>query len=267
MYAEGGNDAHSSTQAHSSNSPSPTSSRRRSGGKKVDLDHMTPDELAKRERMRVAARERQRKHRASVKAKRMAELGMSIVNESGDIEQTAIGYTVNGQGQYEAVLVHPNESSVPPPQPPPPPPPPPQMTFPPGPQAHATAGQLFASTLLFGLSCSPQLKQQLLRHLRVSNEEVASFEPVIAAAFDHWQHERSLHYAQTHGSASGSHLAGQGGPYSQAFPSFDRFQRPMLSAFPPSPQQRSVSPSEESDSHVHVESQMPPGGMSSNSRP
>lgn len=64
----------------------------------------------------------------------------------------------------------------------------PPLSFHP-PQAHNTAGQLFASTLLIGLTWFPGLKQELLRRLRVSNEELSSFEPVMAAAFDHWQHQ------------------------------------------------------------------------------
>lgn len=56
------------------------SARRKGNNKKVDLALLPPDEAAKRERMRLAARERQRKHRAGVKARRLAELGVSIGN-------------------------------------------------------------------------------------------------------------------------------------------------------------------------------------------
>lgn len=54
--------------------------RRKGNNKKVDLSTLPPDEAAKRERMRLAARERQRKHRAGVKARRLAELGVTIGN-------------------------------------------------------------------------------------------------------------------------------------------------------------------------------------------
>lgn len=76
-------------------------------------------------------------------------------------------------GQYEAVLADPsNPNQVPPPLP--------------APQAQPTPGQMFASMLLLGLSCTPHLKQQLLRSLRSTNEDFAVFEPFMAAAFDHW---------------------------------------------------------------------------------
>jgi len=56
-------------------------------------------------------------------------------------------------------------------------------------QPYGSPGQLFASTLLLGLAWTPRLKTELMRRLRVSNDELSSFENVIAAAFDHWQHE------------------------------------------------------------------------------
>lgn len=73
-------------QPNSGDSFDVASSRRKAVGKKVDLTQLPPEEAAKRARFRLAARERQRKHRAGVKAKRMAELGMAI----GIIEFTAI---------------------------------------------------------------------------------------------------------------------------------------------------------------------------------
>jgi len=78
MSGENGTDAGSTMRPISPGSPSSTSSRRRSGGRKIDIDNLSPEEIAKRERVRASARERQRKHRAGVKAKRMAELGMAI---------------------------------------------------------------------------------------------------------------------------------------------------------------------------------------------
>ena len=57
-----------------------------------------------------------------------------------------------------------------------------------GPQAPGPGGQTFASTLLLSFSCAPLLKQHLLRTLHMSNEELASLEPVLAHAYDHWDH-------------------------------------------------------------------------------
>ena len=37
---------------------------------------------------------------------------------------------------------------------------------------------------MLGLNCTPNLKQQLLRTLRSTPDELAAFEPLIAAAFD-----------------------------------------------------------------------------------
>lgn len=153
-------------------------------GRSADISGLSPEEAAKKERIRTAARERQRKHRASVKAKRMAELGMAIVNAGGGVEQTAVGYVLNEHGQYEPVMEDPNGGHHPhaPHEPP----------FP-VPQPHTTPGQTFASTLLLSFSCAPLLKQHLLRTLHMSDEELASFEPIIAAAWDHWDHEVMWH--------------------------------------------------------------------------
>ena len=91
--------------------------KRKGGGRRASLDNLPLEEAQRKQRVREAARERQRKHRAGVKARRMAELGMAIgmhtfylefptntirgasVNEGGGIEQTAIGYTINEQGK------------------------------------------------------------------------------------------------------------------------------------------------------------------------
>ena len=50
-------------------------------------------------------------------------------------------------------------------------------------------GQTFASTLLLSFSCAPLLKAHLLRTLNMSNEELASLEPIIASAWDHWDQQ------------------------------------------------------------------------------
>jgi hypothetical protein len=57
-------------------------------------------------------------------------------------------------------------------------------------------GQTFASTLLLSFSCAPLLKAHLLRTLHMTNEELASLEPVIAAAWDQWNHERRMYATQ-----------------------------------------------------------------------
>ncbi|KAF8522164.1 hypothetical protein BU17DRAFT_87262 [Hysterangium stoloniferum] len=247
VYPEGSSNANTDTQEYDAEGEASATFKRKSGGgRKVDLGHLPPEEAAKRERVRLAARERQRKHRASIKARRMAELGMAIVNEGGGIEQTAIGYTINENGQYEAVLADPGDPNLQHPQ----------IPFP-LPQAHATPGQMFASTLLLGLSCTPQLRVQLLRHVRASPEELAAFEPYMAAAFDHWDHGRSLHYA-AQGQPAPSSQAPQGAPFGQTYPSFERFQRPLIQAFPPSPPpalEQSPSPSEEDNHRGHGESE------------
>ncbi|KAF8529311.1 hypothetical protein BU17DRAFT_14041, partial [Hysterangium stoloniferum] len=186
--------------------------------------------------VRAAARERQRKHRAAVKAKRMAELGMAIVNAGGGVEQTAVGYMLNEHGQYEPVMEDPSGAHhaahgghEPP--------------FP-VPQPHATPGQTFASTLLLSFSVAPLLKQHMLRTLHMTDEELASFEPIIAAAWDHWDHERALHYAAATANASSEHNAASTSylpphppphPHVHMYPSSDfraRFHRPLVAPFP-----------------------------------
>ena len=62
---------------------------------------LSPKEVAKKERVRMAVRERHHKHRASIKAKHMAELGMAIMNAGGGVEQTAVGYVFNEHRQYD----------------------------------------------------------------------------------------------------------------------------------------------------------------------
>ncbi|KAG2019783.1 hypothetical protein CC2G_005186 [Coprinopsis cinerea AmutBmut pab1-1] len=135
---------------------------------------LTPEELERREKVRAAARERQRKHRLAVKQRKMRELGLDVDLMTGAIED--IPY-----------------------QPPPP-------TFVPElPIAHSSfndyptqihGGQTFASTLLLSFSCAPLLKAHLLRTLNMTNEELASLEPVIAEAWDRWNAQRQLHYAE-----------------------------------------------------------------------
>jgi hypothetical protein len=61
----------------------------------------------------------------------------------------------------------------------------PDPAFPPG----HNGGQTFASTLLLSFSCAPLLKQHILRTLSMTNEELASLEPIIAQAWDQWDHQ------------------------------------------------------------------------------
>ncbi|KAH7908519.1 hypothetical protein BJ138DRAFT_1157516 [Hygrophoropsis aurantiaca] len=146
---------------------------------------LTPEELQRRERVRAAARDRQRKHRQQVKQRKMRELGLEMTNEimSGMDEH----FRVPTEGQYHPVPLphemqhheHPMNQQDPPPFP-----------------QQLTGGQSFASTLLLSFSCAPLLKQHLLRTLSMTSDELASLEPIIADAWDQWDHQRRIHYAQ-----------------------------------------------------------------------
>jgi len=153
-------------------------------------DDISVEEVAKRDRVRAAARERQRKHRALVKARKMRELGMDMGNElMPGMEE--VQYQMGADGQYQPVMPHemrPHPHAQP-------------MHEPPFPQGALIGGQTFASTLLLSFSCAPLLKQHLLRTLNMTNEELASLEPIIAQAWDHWDQQRRIHYA--HQAANG----------------------------------------------------------------
>jgi hypothetical protein len=142
---------------------------------------LNPEEAARRDRVRTAARERQRKHRLLVKQRKMRELGLDMGNEIlPGMEE--VHYRVNADGQYQQVLLpelqH-NPHGMPHHD----------QAFPPG---QVPGGQTFASTLLLSFSCAPpMLKQHLLRVLAMTNEELASLEPVIAEAWDRWDHQVS----------------------------------------------------------------------------
>lgn len=88
------------------------------------------------------------------------------------------------EAQYHQVLPPELQQLAPPPPHALPPPP----HEPPFPQNQQLGGQTFASTLLLSFSCAPLLKQHLLRTLSMTNEELASLEPVIAEAWDRWDH-------------------------------------------------------------------------------
>lgn len=74
---------------------------------------------------------------------------------------------------------------------PPQPPPPPPEQFPPQ-QSQVRGGQTFATTLLLSFSCAPLLKQHLLRTLNMTDDELASLEPVIADAWEQWDAQVSF---------------------------------------------------------------------------
>lgn len=157
---------------------------------------LTPEEAARRDRVRAAARERQRKHRQVVKQRKMRELGLDMGNEIiPGMEE--IHYRVNADGQYQQVLPHDFQQQQQH-----------QQLLQQQAQAQAQAqgmgemlaavpqgqhgGQTFATTLLLSFSCAPLLKQHLLRTLQMTNEELASLEPVIADAWDQWDHQVRL---------------------------------------------------------------------------
>ncbi|KDQ61285.1 hypothetical protein JAAARDRAFT_32285 [Jaapia argillacea MUCL 33604] len=199
---------------------------------------LSPEEIQRRDRVRAAARERQRKHRALVKQKKMRELGMDMGNEvMPGMEE--VQYRMNADGAYQQVMPHEMHQ---------PPPPPPHMGQhePPFPQGQPLGGQTFASTLLLSFSCAPLLKQHLLRTLSMTNEELASLEPVIAHAWDQWDQQRRMHYAEQAAKAAGG--SGYDHPGYPSDPSQPpptdfraRFHRPLVA---PSPfQAPTVAPS------------------------
>jgi len=151
---------------------------------------LTPDEQARRDRVRAAARIRQRKHRLMVKQRKMRELGLDMGNEIiPGMEE--VHYRAAADGQYHQVMPHelqqqqqqggqgPQGQHMQQQQ----------QIEPPFPQGAVLGGQTFASTLLLSFSCAPLLKQHLLRTLAMSNEELTSLEPIIAEAWDRWDHQ------------------------------------------------------------------------------
>ncbi|KII88326.1 hypothetical protein PLICRDRAFT_54171 [Plicaturopsis crispa FD-325 SS-3] len=190
---------------------------------------LTPEELARRERVRAAARERQRKHRQLVKARKARELGLDMGNDMmPGMEE--VHYRVNADGQYHQVMAHEMQ-------------PHPVGQEPPFPQGPPLGGQTFASTLLLSFSCAPLLKQHLLRTLSMTNEELASLEPIIAEAWDHWDHQRRMQHYAEQAAKAGVVPNMSGGPYesngygdsSQQPTANDiraRFHRPLVAPSP-----------------------------------
>ncbi|KAJ7032488.1 hypothetical protein C8F04DRAFT_1396542 [Mycena alexandri] len=131
-------------------------------------DNLSPDEQARRERVRAAARERQRKHRQLVKQRKMRELGMDMGNEIMGPGIDEVHYRVNAEGQYQQRQHAQTAQNEPP--------------FPQG----AHGGQTFATTLLAVLL------------------ELASLEPVIAEAWDRWDQGRRMRYDHPDGFPPGS---------------------------------------------------------------
>jgi hypothetical protein len=156
-----------SNQQHMSQAPPPDS---------VEPD-LSPEEKAKQDRVRSAARERQRKHRALVKERKMRELGLDMGNEIPEVQYRVGQYQQVSEHELQhnphGVLVH----HEPP--------------FLPG-QEHEPLGQHFASTLLLSITYTPTLRHNLLANLQMTNEELASFQPIIAEAWDHWDHQVCL---------------------------------------------------------------------------
>ncbi|KAI4523623.1 hypothetical protein K525DRAFT_195962, partial [Schizophyllum commune Loenen D] len=137
-------------------------------GVNAHTQELDEEEQARRERVRAAARERQRRHRMAVKQRKLQEMGL-------EMDPAA-------EQQYETY--------------PPPPPHQPRQVVPPN---SVLGGQTFATTLLLSFSCVPLLKQHLLRTLHMTNEELASLEPIIAQAFDHWDRQRRMAFQAIHG--------------------------------------------------------------------
>lgn len=164
------------------------------------LQVLTEEEERRREKVRAAARERQRKHRALMKQKKMAELGLAM-GADGVNGLEEVHYALGPDGSYQPV-------------------PPPNAHIPElGDAGHhyqipngttQTGGQTFASTLLLSFSCSPLLKQHVLRTLSMTNEELSSLEPILSAAFDQWDQARRLHYAEQ--AAKAGHQTDGAGP-------------------------------------------------------
>src|ERR1700722_1796192 len=169
--AQNGHDPHQQSQQDHHSDPVST-------GSPFAGEDLTPEEQARRDRVRASARDRQRKHRTLVKQRKLRELGLDMGNEIMP-GMDEVHYRVGADGHYQQVIPHelqPNSHTLPTHEP----------AFP---QGQAPGGQTFASTLLLSFSSAPLLKQHLLRTLSMSNEELASLEPVIADAWDHWDHQ------------------------------------------------------------------------------
>jgi hypothetical protein len=141
--------------------------------------HLSSEEADRRDKVRAAARERQRKHRALVKERKMRDMGMEMGDDdSGDVDDTMRyqpgQYALTSDLPHSIPILEPTFTGV----------------------GQGLGGQTFASTLLLSFSCAPLLKAHLLRTLNMTNEELASLEPVIADAWDRWNSQ--VRPLQTH---------------------------------------------------------------------
>ncbi|KAJ8071975.1 hypothetical protein PM082_001946 [Marasmius tenuissimus] len=163
---------------------------------------LSQEEEARRERIRASARERQRKHRALVKERKMKALDMETGSDttgreragsdeyrSLDLEspleqfQHMLQQTAPPQSHTDALLYsQPMSTAV-------------NLRNAQGEQPQPiNGGQTFATTLLLSFSCAPMLKQHLLDSLHMTNEELASLEPYIAGAWEQWNAQRQSHH-------------------------------------------------------------------------
>ncbi|VDC06013.1 unnamed protein product [Peniophora sp. CBMAI 1063] len=137
---------------------------------------LNAEEMAKRERVRIAARERQRKHRALVKQRKMRELGIDMGNEvipphmpydmpPGSAAYMHQGHHEDGAGGIPGEIVQPQ------------------------------GGAMFAQTLLLAFACAPLLKGPVLRSLGMTQEDLNQFEGIIANAWDQWDYGRRQYHA------------------------------------------------------------------------
>lgn len=188
---------------------------------------LTPEEEARRDRVRAAARERQRKHRALVKSRKMRDIGGTSEEYTGgggggqgsDTQTTAATDEQSSYHQVLAELSGPHPDFQPPPQP-----------------AVSNGGQTFATTLLLSFSCSPMLKTHLLRTLNMTNDELTSFEPIIAEAWERWNIARQGGFPPPMEGAMEGMFQPNGGEDFRT-----RFHRPLVA---PTPfQQQEIDPS------------------------
>ncbi|KAG8903682.1 hypothetical protein FRB99_002873 [Tulasnella sp. 403] len=185
------------------------------------------EEEVKREKIRRAARERQRKHRALMKAKRMSQMeeiqhippvgyaqahpqhahhpaghgpphphllmAQEQIMYSEHVAPGATHTQIQAQPPLaEPPAVEPAPNVIPPNPPPPPLPPVPPMPMQPpsGPPPGTSHGQIFANTLMLALSCAPMLKAHAMRTLHMTDGDLQALEQVIAGAWDQWDHMR-----------------------------------------------------------------------------
>ncbi|KAH8809500.1 hypothetical protein DL96DRAFT_1628327 [Flagelloscypha sp. PMI_526] len=154
----------------------------------VSVVPITEDEI-KKQKTRIAARDRQRKHRRLVRERKLREQGIDVDGTSSTSSYPVDHHFILEHGGsnfhplqghvdiHEHLALNSSHTTV---------------TLPDG--VARAGGQSFASTLLLSFSCAPLLKQHLLRNLNMTNEELASLEPIIADAWEQWNAQRQMHY-------------------------------------------------------------------------